>query len=195
MADSRFPTTQIASSDFVISAGCILFRKSPTTNHLQICLIHFQSRGGSKEWLLPKGRKDLGENIAATAVRETYEETGYPCELLPCRMSTRAPDPLVHRTDIGAHLVDDATEPAVITLRNMGKDGYKIIWWFAGRVRGAKVLGTQMENEHYTSDFFDAKEAVEKLTYKSDQDVVSKVLAVVEENVKTRGMDVMFPYF
>ncbi len=34
-------------------------------------------RQDNKAWALPAGFSDLGENVAQTAVRETYEETGY----------------------------------------------------------------------------------------------------------------------
>src|ERR1700733_15655642 len=101
MSDSKFPSAQISSSDFVITAGCILFRKSPTTNGLQICLLHSPERDGKRgKWLLPKGRKDMGESIEAAAIRETFEETGYPCEFLPVRMPTRAPAPGVDVMDV-----------------------------------------------------------------------------------------------
>ena len=48
------------TGDFVISAGCVLFRRSPDASRtLQICLIH----ASNDRWLLPKGRKDVGESI------------------------------------------------------------------------------------------------------------------------------------
>lgn len=82
-------STNHASSDFVTSAGCILFRKSPIDpNQVQICLLHQPKDDTLKrkeKWILPKGRKDLGETVEVTAVRETYEETGFPCELMPVR--------------------------------------------------------------------------------------------------------------
>lgn len=61
------------------------------------------------EWMLPKGRKDEGESIEEAsetsalapvvpahsphqaAVRETYEETGYPCSLFGVDLQTRCP--------------------------------------------------------------------------------------------------------
>jgi 8-oxo-dGTP pyrophosphatase MutT (NUDIX family) len=42
------------------------------------------------EYCLPKGRKDVGEQLEATAVRETYEETGYIVEVLPHQLTTLA---------------------------------------------------------------------------------------------------------
>ncbi|KAH8982134.1 hypothetical protein EDB86DRAFT_2812453, partial [Lactarius hatsudake] len=42
-------------------------------------------------WLLPKGRKDRGEDVTVAAVRETFKGTGYrdPCERLSLDLITR----------------------------------------------------------------------------------------------------------
>jgi 8-oxo-dGTP pyrophosphatase MutT (NUDIX family) len=196
MTEVNYPSAQIASSDFVIGAGCILFRKSAVSNQLQICLLRVKAQdGGNEKWLLPKGRKDMGESIEAAAVRETFEETGYPCELIPVRMPTRAPPPGVDVKDV-VRVVDDATEPVAVTLRNLEKDGCKFTWWFTGRVKGhrtKKVEGTQTESECYVSEFFNADEAVRKVTYDRDRHAVEQALAVVRDNINVRGMDAMFP--
>jgi 8-oxo-dGTP pyrophosphatase MutT (NUDIX family) len=70
MATSSYPTRQYTSSPFVESAGAILFR--PAT--YQVCLIHYLSKN---EWLLPKGRRNLGERRHEAVLSETREETGY----------------------------------------------------------------------------------------------------------------------
>ena len=58
---------------------------------LQICLIHHLRK---QEYLLSKGRKDQFEDsLIVTAMRETYEEMGYPCRPLPVTITTRAPTP------------------------------------------------------------------------------------------------------
>jgi adenylylsulfate kinase-like enzyme len=58
------------SNQFVLSAGSVLIKKST----LEVCLIHqLEGRG---EWVLPKGRKNDNETLSASAVRETFEETG-----------------------------------------------------------------------------------------------------------------------
>ena len=71
MAQSRNPTEQFRSSHFLVCAGSILFES--TRAPLRVCLLHHMVRD---EWLLPKGRKDLGENVPATALRETLERRG-----------------------------------------------------------------------------------------------------------------------
>jgi 8-oxo-dGTP pyrophosphatase MutT (NUDIX family) len=137
----------------------------------------------------------MGESIEAAAVRETFEETGYPCELIPVRMLTRAPALGVNMKDV-VRVMDNATEPVVVTLRNLDTEGCKFIWWFIGRVKGhgtEKVEGTQTESEDYISEFFDADEAMEKVTHDRDRHVLKQALDVVRDNVKARGMEVVFP--
>lgn len=83
MAASRFETTQYPCASFTESAGTVLF--DPQTH--QICLLRFQD-----EYILPKGRRNIGETRPEAAVRETREETGFACGLLPVRMETRQPE-------------------------------------------------------------------------------------------------------
>src|ERR1700683_1542782 len=146
------PSVQYTSSAFVVSAGSVLFREAQDTKHLQICILYHRAK---QVYLLPKGRKDCGETVEAAAVRETFEETGYPCELLPCRMPTRAPLPGVNSKD-AVRMADGLTEPIVMTLRQLGDAKVKVIWWFATRIKGnavEKVEGTQTDSEDFESHF------------------------------------------
>ena len=56
----------------VLAAGAVLWR-----GH-EVALVH---RPRYDDWSLPKGKREPGESIWATAVREVAEETGYPCFL------------------------------------------------------------------------------------------------------------------
>ena len=56
-------------------------------------LIIFNRRLGI--WQLPKGRKNIGEDLHSAALRETYEETGVPASLLPLMVQTRSTKPPV----------------------------------------------------------------------------------------------------
>ena len=76
MALPKLPTEQFLSPDFLIRSGTILF--ASTRAPLQVCLLRLTERN---EWLLPKGLKDRGAGVPATAIRETFEETGYLCRL------------------------------------------------------------------------------------------------------------------
>ena len=90
------PTSTYRSTFFVESSGAVLFRLCPAPR--QICILHFFP---SDEYVLAKSRRNVGEDIRTTAVREVREETGRACELLPVRMKTRAPPPRPPRADDG----------------------------------------------------------------------------------------------
>lgn len=178
MASSKFPSSQFFSEEFVVSCGSVLFRAQPSG--LEICLLYEPSK---KEWLLPKGRKDVGETIQEAAVRETYEETGFKCQILPVRMPTRAPLPGSSSPDKAA-VLDDSTEALAVTVRQMGEKNIKLIWWFATFVpKGEKKrTGTQMENEEFDSLFMPAEEAIEKLSFKGDQEIAFKAYQYARES-------------
>jgi hypothetical protein len=55
------------ASDFMLGAGMVIIQ--PDTE--KIVVIYDTKR---KSWFLPKGRKDIGESLEQTALREAYEE-------------------------------------------------------------------------------------------------------------------------
>ncbi|KAF9078017.1 hypothetical protein BDP27DRAFT_1412930 [Rhodocollybia butyracea] len=180
MATSSLPTRTYFPGQFVISAGSILFRRAPETRNLQICLLYHTIKN---EWLLPKGRKDCDEPIEVTAIRETFEETGYPCKLMPVDCITRAPIHGVHTKDKARKAQKLTGEPVIITVRDHGEEGVKIISWYISELAGdgQKVEGTQMATESFASEFLDAEEAIQRLTFKSDQDIAAKALEIVKD--------------
>ncbi|KAF9523687.1 NUDIX hydrolase domain-like protein [Crepidotus variabilis] len=180
MAVSRYPTQQHLAGDFVISAGCVLFRENSTTSGdgLEICILHHLERD---EWLLPKGRKDRGESIEQAAVRETYEETGYACELWPRKMPTRAPLAGVNNV-YAPQVVEGLVEPIAVTIRDMRSEGnHKFIFWFIAKIKEdvEKAEGTQMDTENFESVFLDGEATLQKLTFQMDRDIVRKALEIV----------------
>ncbi|KAJ6513367.1 hypothetical protein C8R45DRAFT_1068349 [Mycena sanguinolenta] len=216
LRSTSYPTTLFFSEDFVVSAGCVLVRRNPNANdnpstnsnpstnddpstntnpgpaergRLEICVLHDRK---TDEWLLPKGRKDTGESIAAAAVRETFEETGYPCALLPLRMPTRAPAPGVNTAD-AVSLQSGISEPLVVAIRDMrtGGRGIKIVWWFVARATGGeRVLGTQTEWEAFDAVWLAAEDACAdgRLTYESDREVVRKAVQVLQMDDNAEGV-------
>ena len=178
MALPRYPTEQFPSSHFLVSGGSILF--SSTHAPLHICLIYHHARG---EWLLPKGRKDRGESVPATAVRETFEETGYPCELLPLDLITRAPAGA--QTEDTAVTVGGSGESFMVTLRRTKDGGIQILSWFATVcTAGADIVvgsvpGLQTEVEDYESAFFEVDEALRVATFQVDRDVIARAVELV----------------
>jgi 8-oxo-dGTP pyrophosphatase MutT (NUDIX family) len=193
MALSHHQTLQYLSGNFIISAGSILFRKRPSaepdSSALEICILHHLTED---EWLLPKGRKDRGETIEQAAIRETYEETGYPCHLWPQRMPTRAPAPGINDTHY-AEVVDNITEPVAVAIRDLGEGRAKLIFWYIALAEdGAeKVAGSQMENENFESAFLDIPTVLERLTFQNDREVVQQAVDIVKGGAK--GMTLRDP--
>ncbi|KAI0055527.1 hypothetical protein BV25DRAFT_1873080 [Artomyces pyxidatus] len=178
MALSRLPTTQFPAHDFLICAGAILFSAPPSPSQpLQLCLLFHTVR---KEWLLPKGRKDRDEDVARTATRETFEETGFPCTLLPVNLPTRAPAPGSQTKD-HVELVEASTEPFMVTMRHVSETNVKMIWWYVAVRTGDKVPGTQTDVETYESQFFDVDEALRRATFQSDRDVIARAVELVRD--------------
>ncbi|MFF5981290.1 NUDIX hydrolase [Streptomyces olindensis] len=62
----------------VRAAGCVLWRRSPATGGLELCLVH---RPKYDDWSWPKGKLKRGEDALAGALREVAEETG--CRAVP----------------------------------------------------------------------------------------------------------------
>ncbi|GLB42424.1 putative NUDIX domain containing protein [Lyophyllum shimeji] len=184
MSIPRYPTKQYLAGEFVISAGSVLFRHNSTSSissGLEICLIHNLDRD---EWLLPKGRKDRGESLAGAAVRETFEETGYPCALWPQRMPTRAPVPGVNDEADLVAVADGLVEPVGVTIRELPAGrGVKIIWWYVTLVTGEpRVEGTLAEYEAYEPHFLEPDGAIARLTFQNDRELVQKAWDIVAGN-------------
>ena len=62
----------------VQAAGCVLWRRSPVTGELEVCLVH---RPKYDDWSWPKGKLKRAEDALAGALREVAEETG--CTAVP----------------------------------------------------------------------------------------------------------------
>lgn len=86
-ARGRHPTEFIPhltlSESLLICCGCIPI--DPVQR--KVAFIHDQATGVNQ---LPKGRKNIGEDIKTTAFRETREETGLDVVPLPLKVATRA---------------------------------------------------------------------------------------------------------
>ena len=67
----------------VLAAGVVAFRPGR-----QVLVVH---RPRYDDWSFPKGKVDPGEHVAATAVRETWEETGLHVRLGPALADQRYP--------------------------------------------------------------------------------------------------------
>ncbi|KAI8936486.1 hypothetical protein NX059_006891 [Plenodomus lindquistii] len=188
MAQSIFPTHQYPSTHFVESSGAILFQLPHLhhTTETKVCLINLLSEN---EYLLPKGRRNINESRKECALREVYEETGYRCKLLPVRMATRAckVDDLPDREDC-VRVMEGVVEPFMCTIRELGGDkGVKVIWWFVGGLEGeGEDEERGLGEEGFEVGWFTVEEAVGKLRFETDREVLRRAVGVVED---TSGSD------
>ncbi len=186
---------QFSSDNFLLAAGGVLFKLVPPQSEssssssllsaptLQICILHHKKTG---DFVLPKGRKDVNESLEHAGLRETFEETGYACEPLPCTLFTRAPNPELY-TGLEPHVEPKCTEPFTITFRTQRDGCAKVIFWYLMRVASNSapvVQGSQMPNEDFEPVFLDAREAVRKLT-KPEYQGVAKLAVDLVENAMT----------
>jgi hypothetical protein len=75
-------------------------------------------------------------------------------------------------------------EPIAVTIRHISETNVKIIWWFVTQVdpeRGAvQQEDTHMASEDFEAMFFDAEDAIEKLTFSGDKDIATTAFKLVK---------------
>ena len=70
----------------VLAAGAVVWRRRPDDRGVEVLIVH---RPRYDDWSFPKGKRDRGEELPATAVREVAEETGVRIRLgVPLRTVT-----------------------------------------------------------------------------------------------------------
>ncbi len=179
MATSRFPTMHYTSSQFVESAGAILFHLSKRA----VCLIHLIERD---EWVLAKGRRACGETRQEAALREVTEETGYQCRLLPVTMATRLTPKIEteHMPDT-PRIFDNISEPFALTFRQLGEQDAKLIFWYIAAINeDASVDEERLGEEQFKVALFSYEEALQKLTFQLDRETFQMALDLIEPTIK-----------
>ncbi|KAJ7573976.1 NUDIX hydrolase domain-like protein [Mycena floridula] len=155
------PNSGWSSQCFMLGAGMVIFQ--PSTN--RVVLVHDTEYGF---WFLPKGRKDLGESLETTALREAYEESGYKASFFPMFSPSNQPAP---PEDMAA-IYKPNTEPIFISTHTWAPSGRReyggeyITHWYAGHIPAdaIRVEGTGMPDEqNYTSFLLSFDEAVQRL--------------------------------
>lgn len=182
MAASQWQTEQYTAADYVESVGAIVFNLAQR----KVCLVHYAKRN---EWLLAKGRRNLGQTRQQAAIREIAEETGHQCRILPLRMTTRNPpaveteqhypdEPRVH---------ESACEPFMLTCRQLDESkGLKVIWWYVAAVdEGVEGEGGE---EQFKAGWFSFEDAVERLTFELDRDVLREACRILTEDETARSV-------
>jgi 8-oxo-dGTP pyrophosphatase MutT (NUDIX family) len=177
MAESTFVTKQHASEQFVESCGAVLFTSSEPAD-AKVCLVNLRSKD---EWLLPKGRRNIDESRKEAALREVAEETGFRGRLLPVTMSTRACAPDDH-PDVPdkARTQRNITEPFMCTVRELpGGNGTKFIWWYIAVLEDDAYNQRGAGEEQFNTEFFAMDEAVQKLQFETDREVLRRAIQVM----------------
>ncbi|OHE96460.1 NUDIX domain-containing protein [Colletotrichum orchidophilum] len=138
---------------------------------------------------MPKGRKDIGEDFLAAALRETREETGVAVKPVTLRLSTRATPA---GGPSGAPEVSDEitnTEPiAVCHYPDPATGAMKMVFYFVAE--GNCDLGpegwTGEDRVKFDVSWVDVEDAANKLAFKEDGMVVTKAL----EDLRNSGYDI-----
>lgn len=172
------------SDAFVIGSGTVTVDLSAPILH--VLVIYLSDRD---EYILPKGRINIGEDWREAAVRETYEETRIRVELLPTSITTNAtipstsatPGPVLH------------TEPFARTERLLGAEGdrEKTTYWFAATADSTRSIPLphaepQLGEESFQPLWLPQNEALARLSFESDKAVASRLVDWVHKNMRTR---------
>ncbi|KAI1197986.1 hypothetical protein F5X97DRAFT_300821 [Nemania serpens] len=176
MATSRFETQMYTSENYVESAGTVLFHLSTR----KLCVLRLFK---SDEYVLPKGRRKVGEAANVAAIRETMEETGISCRLLPINLASRA-CPVIEEENVPdeARFYKAVCEPVAVQLRRLGEGNMKLTWWYVAAVNENDPTG-QHEAHQFEVEFLNFEDAVQKLTFKDDRELVQKAIELVDSTL------------
>lgn len=127
--------------------------------------------------------------MSQTAVRETFEETGYPCDLFPCTLPTRSPAPGMSLSPYAVRQASEASEePFFITVRELKEGSLKLVWWYIAWLRdnnAEKVAGVHMPSEDgYVSEFVDVPRALEIFEGTMFHEIVVKAVSLVTRQLE-----------
>ncbi|KAK3679412.1 hypothetical protein LTR78_000973 [Recurvomyces mirabilis] len=167
MANSNLQTEQYTAPNFTESCGAIAIKKSTR----QICLIGQQGRYGYN-YLLPKGRRNVGEDRTFVAVREMQERL------------TRAPPAGINTFGPLDH--EEKGEQFMMTVRHTGPGQVKVIWWYIGAID--ESVAKAREEDVYEAVLLTFEEALRTITYEDDRRVVREAERIFEHSYpKTRA--------
>lgn len=107
-------------------------------------------------------------------------------------MVTRAPPAVETSPDYPdePRFHENVTEPFLVTVRQLG-DGHdvKFIWWYMAAIRGSrdrdKVVQSAGEGV-FEARLFGFEEALDRITYALDRDVLKEAIKIFEENEARR---------
>ncbi|KAI8948071.1 NUDIX domain-containing protein [Xylaria longipes] len=177
MAESWWKSTLYPSDLFVEACGAIVLDMAATP-HKKVCLLNLTRTG---EWVLPKGRRNCHETRQEAARREVREESGYDIALLPLTLPTRAPSAAEpHDVKDVPRVYDGVVEPFMLDVRDLGKKGVKLVWWFVAELDQYGPGGKGQGEDQFRADWLDVRDALQRLTFQRDREVLLRAVELVE---------------
>ncbi|KAH8102407.1 hypothetical protein BXZ70DRAFT_1006334 [Cristinia sonorae] len=157
------PNSMFFASNFLIGVGLLIIQ--PATG--KVAIVHDSKAPGY--FFLPKGRKDVGEDIIAAALREGYEESGYRATLMSLPVPTLAPYPPEDKRSWEEKRL--TSEPIYVSTQYYRSDhrrepGIYFTFWFVGEIPADAEYksGTGMADEqNFVTELVDYDEARSKL--------------------------------
>ncbi|TDZ34211.1 hypothetical protein C8034_v008958 [Colletotrichum sidae] len=170
------------SHKFIISCGTVT-----VDLHARRILMVFNKR--HRIYQLPKGRKNIGEDLSSAALRETREETGVVATPLVLRIRTRATpsDAPPGAPDVTEET--DSSEPvAVCHYPDPCSGAMKMVFYFVAEGAGGVAPDgwTGEDRAKFNVVWVDVSEAADKLAFKEDGMVVTKAL----DDLRCSGYDI-----
>ncbi|KAG8665544.1 hypothetical protein FPOAC1_010341 [Fusarium poae] len=158
------------SDQFGISCGTVTI----DVPRSKVLLIYYRKTG---EYMLPKGRKDIGENLQETALRETFEETGIKAQILPVPITSVATTPQ------GRDRPSKITEPIAVSQRVDKNSVLKIMFWYVATADStiAPKQGTQQEGEDFDPVWVSFGDVESTVSWEDDRLIVSKAVDAVQK--------------
>ncbi|KAF9887563.1 hypothetical protein FE257_010141 [Aspergillus nanangensis] len=159
------------SDQFVISCGTI----SIDVCRQKVLLIYYRDQN---VLILPKGRKNRGENLESTAIRETTEETGYSCHLMSHSAPVKAPVPENNAPEHDAGRLH--TEPIAVQQWVYSDGVRKFIFWYLGAADSTESPSTLAEDgEKFDAQWYSFEEAVQRASFEEDRKLIEKAIHIV----------------
>jgi 8-oxo-dGTP diphosphatase len=143
-----------------ISSGGVVYRRNGGVT--EVALIRVRHR-----WSLPKGQVEEGEGVQETALREVREETGLEGKIV------------VKLGDISYWYTNKTREGETSRI-------FKRVYFFLIRYLKGDVRCHDQEVEE--ARWFPISEAIEKIAYSNERETVRKAVALLDKNVRKRGL-------
>lgn len=138
-------------TEHAVSAGGVVYRRN--NGHVEVVLC---GRRAESLWALPKGTPEPGESLAQTAVREVSEETGLGVVIV---------------ADLGTIEYE---------FQRPGVRYEKTVHHYLMRPDGTGSV-TAHDEEYDRVEWFDAGEALRRLTFANEARVVERALEAIAE--------------